>query len=246
MEELFNTIKCGNCKNVLDSPVILPCGDSICQKHTVESKEPILCYTCGIEHPIPAKGGFLPNKGLQGMINTKRAFLDFGDEHKQAKESCQHFDELLTKIDHLLKDPYNFTYEAIEYLKTVVQLKGEEMILKTTEKMNRIISKLEEYKVDCKDGFSQNQYVVKSENFVEQNKNARKELEKWLSTLNEIRFNEQEWTRIKIESQKTIESFEIKLAEFKIDIFPDRFTEFRGEIENEFGKFEIDPTFDKM
>jgi hypothetical protein len=244
MDKLFISIKCVNCSNVLDTPVILPCGDSICQKHTVEGKDPILCHSCEIEHPIPVKGGFPLNKALKEVINTKAASLDFGNEHKQAKESCQHFDELLIKIENFLKDPYEFSYEAISYFKNVVQLKGEEIILKTTEKMHKIISKLDEYNEYWKNGFSQNEYVIKSEKFVAEKENSQKELEKWLTTLNEIKFNEQEWKRIKSESEKAIERFENKLFTFKRDLFLERFVEFTNEIENAFEKFKIDSAFD--
>jgi hypothetical protein len=243
MNKLSLSVKCVNCHHILESPVFLPCGDSICKKHTVNCQGPILCHSCEIEHPIPTNGGFPISKAIAGVIDAQIACLDFGTEHKESKESCEHFDELLTKIDEILKSPYNFTFEAIGYLKNVVQIKGEEMILKINEKMDRMISKLEEYKIECKNGFSKSEYVVKSDNFVEEIGAARKDLEKWLTILDEIKFNEKEWIRIKNESNKSIELFEKKLVEFKTDLFPKRFGEFRDEIEKDFGKFEIDPSF---
>jgi hypothetical protein len=243
MDKLSNSIKCGNCKNVLESPVLLPCGDSICKKHTINFQEPILCYTCGIEHPIPAKTGFLPNKALAGIIDAKINDLDFGNDHKEAQLSCEQFDDILTKIDNFLNDPFNFTYEAIDFLKNVVQLKGEEMIFNINETMDRFISKLDEYKENCKKDFAKKDYVLKSEKFRVEKEKARKDLDVWLATLNEIKFNEQEWKRIKCESDKAIENYEKKLINFKSDLFPRRFEQFREEIEDEFGKFEIHPDF---
>jgi hypothetical protein len=244
MDKLSSAIKCGNCKHVLDSPVLLPCGDSICKKHTIESKEPILCYTCGVEHPIPANGGFLPNNGLSLMIEAQIASLNFGKEHKEAKQSCQNFQDLVTKIENFISDPYNFTYEAIEYLKNVVQLKGEEEMLKITQSMHRIINKLDEYKIECKKSFTNSENTSKIANFTVEKEKACKENEKWLAKLNELTIDWREYERIKSESEKAIESFEKKLMEIKVNFFPKRFDEFRVEIEKDFGSFDIDPLFD--
>jgi hypothetical protein len=120
MNMISNAIKCVVCKHVLTSPVLLPCGDSVCKKHTIDAKGPILCTTCDIEHQIPPNGGFLANKGLAEIIAAQIGNIDFGIEHRQAKYSCQHFDELLAQIEDILKDPYNFTYEAIGCLKNIV------------------------------------------------------------------------------------------------------------------------------
>lgn len=246
MDKLSVSTKCVNCKNVLDSPVLLPCGDSICKKHTLNCHASILCFLCDIEHPIPANGGFTPIKALAGVIDSRVTILDFGKEHKQAKQSCENFDDLLTKIERFLEDPYNFTYEPIDYLKNMVQLKGEEMILEINEKMHGIQSKLDDYKKECQKGFGKKKYVVKAENWRLEKNEAHEDLKKWMTKLNEIKFNENEWKRIRREIEKAIEIFENKLTDFKNYLFPKKFELFRAEIEKEFGKFEIDPAFDLM
>jgi hypothetical protein len=86
----------------------------------IGSNDPVLCHTCGVERPIPANGGFTPRNGLSLMINAQIASLNCGKEHK---ESCQNFEELISKIDNLINDPYNYTYEAIDYLKMWFSLK---------------------------------------------------------------------------------------------------------------------------
>jgi hypothetical protein len=47
----------------------------------------------------------------------------------------------------------------------VVQLKGEEEILSKNENMHRIISKLDEYKAECKNNFAKNEHLSKLETF---------------------------------------------------------------------------------
>jgi DNA repair exonuclease SbcCD ATPase subunit len=239
MEEISSSIKCGNCKNSLDTPVFLPCGDSICEKHTAESKETILCRTCGVEHAVPENVGFPLNKGLARIIKAQIAEIDFGDEHKEAKQSCENFDDLLTKIDVFLKDSYTLTYESIVQLKNVVQLKGEEEIVRIKKNMHRIIDDLDEYNNECKKSFKQSDYLKKLENFTQEKEEARQEMEKWLAKLNELKSDWREYERIKNESEKAIIRFENKL----IDFIPKRLEKFKHEIEKDFGEFEIDSPF---
>ena len=143
----------------------------------------------------------------------------------------------------MLNDPFIFTYNAIDFLKNTVQLKGEEMILNIKENMNRIISKLDQHKNECRYELKNGVFDIKLKKFIDEKEKTQTDLEKWLETLNEIKLNEQEWKKIKTESEKAIENFENKLIKFKIDLLPKKFEEFSVEIKKNFGKFEIDPTF---
>jgi hypothetical protein len=246
MEKISSSIKCGNCFNIFEFPVFLPCGDSICQKHTIDCQGSISCLQCGRDHELPASGtGFPLNKGLASLItDAQLAHLDFGIEHKEATRSCEHFDDILTKIEQLLNDPFMVAYETIEYLKSVVQLKGEEMIFRIHENMGRAMNVMDEYKNELKNSFSEVNFKIKSEMLRQENEMARNELKKWLVRLNEVRVDLQEWKRIKGDSEKAIAIFGSKLAEFKVELFPRRFDEFTVDIKKNFGPFEVDPKFD--
>lgn len=175
MDNLSEAIKCGNCHNFLELPIILPCGDSICKKHTLDCKESILCHTCGLEHPLPANSAsFVQVKALARVIDSRVGHLDFGNEHKEATKLCEQFDELLVKIEQIINDPFDFTYDVINALKSAVQLKGEEMIFKINENMQRIIGKLDEYKEECKRELSRNEVIVaKTNNLVSEKELGR-------------------------------------------------------------------------
>jgi hypothetical protein len=81
---------------------------------------------------------------------------------RRAKKSCEDFEDLLAQIELILRDPYNFTYELINNLKNEVQLKGEKAIFKINENMNRTISKLDEYNIECKNSFKESEYLGKA------------------------------------------------------------------------------------
>jgi hypothetical protein len=152
---------------------------------------------------------------------------------KRKNRANARLDELLTKIEQTLNDPYNFTYEVIDYFKNQVQQRGEEMIFKTQETMNQTMDKLDEYINECKKGLNK-KCEVKSKKLKGKKNKGGRELSKWLATLNEVKIDEDEWKRIKIESEKAIEIFEHELVEFKIDLFPESFLDLRNKIENEF------------
>jgi hypothetical protein len=246
MDKILNAVKCANCRNMLDSPVILPCGCSICHKHTHDpTSGSILCCFCGIEHQLESnRASFPANTALARIIKSQINALEFGEEHKTSKKSCTRLNDLINDFDCLLKDPFNFTYEAIEYLKNVAQLKVEQMKLKLDEELVIVIGKLDEFKSDCKTNLKSNEYLSKVGKFEERKETAREELKKWEATLNELKLNEPEWGRIKSECEKVIERVENELIKFKmVSLNSRRFEEHCGEVEKYFGKFEIDSRF---
>jgi hypothetical protein len=113
-----------------------------------------------------------------------------------------------------------------------------------TQNMHRIINKLDEYKAECKSKFAKSEYSSKLETFKLEKEKSRKENENRLAKLNELKVDWREYERIKSESEKAIKSFGIKLTQLKIDFLSKRFDEFRAEIENDFGFFDIDPVYD--
>jgi hypothetical protein len=104
--------------------VLLPCTDTICKKHVSNNgKNEIRCGKCGVEHRIP-KNGFPKLSFLEEIIKSEIANLDFDSAHKEAKKSCESFEEALKEFEVLLKDPYVFIHEKISELKNSFQLKG--------------------------------------------------------------------------------------------------------------------------
>lgn len=66
--------------------------------------------------------------------------------------------------------------------------------------MNRIFAKLDEYKEERKKSLKESEFLSKSEEFVLEKEASRSELNKWMAILNQIKFNENEWKRIRSES----------------------------------------------
>ena len=184
MDRIQTVIKCVCCKEILESPLLLPCSCNICKKHVLNQNNGIIiCEQCGIEHQIPTNG-FHANKALQVIIGTEIANLDFGNVHKEAKNSCESFENALNEIEVLLKDPYFYTHERITELKDSVQLKGEELKLIIDEEMNKIIDRLEDYQRQSKEYLLTNEFKEESKKLDNQLKIAQSNLDSWLESLN--------------------------------------------------------------
>ena len=184
MDRIRNAIKCVICHEILESPVILPCSDTICKKHVSNQRSDIIrCEKCGIEHKIP-NNGFTALPFLEVIIKSEIANLDLGSVHKEAKKSCESLEKALNEFQVLLNDPYFYTHERISELKNSVQLKGEELKLIIDEEMKKFIDRLEEYERKTREYLSSNEFKVESMNFNSQLKIAQSNLDSWLESLN--------------------------------------------------------------
>lgn len=212
MDKVQEAIKCAKCREVLSVPIILPCGHSICKKHTETDEEQILCEQCFIWHP---NKGFFENKALQKIIASHIASMDLGNVHKEAKSSCEKLRDVLDQIDLVLKDPNFCIYEKISGLKNRIILKNEEFKIKLEEVTQKLLNYVEKYDDDCKHYLNTENYKKTSETILQMKKNGGKKLEQCLSTLNELKFNESEWKQIQTETEQKCNEFKQKLNEFK-------------------------------
>jgi hypothetical protein len=165
---------------------------------------------------------------------------------KEAQEYCARLDEFLTKIEHTLNDPYNFTYEAIKALKDIVQLKGEEMKMEIDNKMNHFINKLDEYNDECKKSFELKEYLAKAEKFRLEKEEGRQMLAQYLSNLNNdlfVLYDNDQWLTCKNETKEALDRFENALDLFKQDLLLQKFNNHQKAIKEFFGYFEIDEQF---
>jgi hypothetical protein len=264
---ILDAIKCVNCQKLVETPVILPCTHSICEKHSNIKpndnnddedenlkNQTIFCNACGVEHSIPLKG-FTHNAALAQIVNARIDKIDLGEEHTSAKRMCEKLDDLITKCQQIVRDPTNFTYEAIYFLKNEALIKGETMklLLTTTRsiadvdaKIDRIMVLLDEFKEECKKSVHTRAFEVMWEDFGAEVEKARGDLGKWMAILNTVKLDSvREWTRIQRESKKMVGVLEYRFGVFKYKLLLEkRFAQIRGQVELEFGKVELDSAFE--
>ncbi len=97
---LVNELNCIKCKQRLDEPRILPCGETICDYCfiTIEVKNnKFKCFFCNEDHIMPEKG-FPINKRLLRILDLKSKEVYRSKEVKQLKENLKLY-SIQFKID---------------------------------------------------------------------------------------------------------------------------------------------------
>ena len=133
MDQVLNALKCVNCRDILSTPVILPCGHTICKYHTEVDDEQIICGECGSRH---LNKGFIVVQAVSKMIEVQLNNFDFGEQHKDASKSCDDLKTHLDKNDTMLNDLEYFIHESIEELKNRVMLRREQLKFQIDEIMS--------------------------------------------------------------------------------------------------------------
>lgn len=111
MSSLKATFECKICHCPLSECVILPCGETICRKHT-ESIDELLC-PCKQIHIVPING-FPLNKIVNSLIETNIQNMDMGEKFRAAEESCSKLENSLEFYKNLLHHPSKFVRKFYE------------------------------------------------------------------------------------------------------------------------------------
>ena len=170
LNEIFS---CNYCNFTLDSPVILPCSETICQMHVKEMKKKckkIKCFFCNKKHKIP-KGGFPNDKRMAKLIARKFHEMDLGEAHKRAVSSCKQLEQMIDKVENLKKDPENFIDEYFNKIINEIDLFREESKLKIDRCHESCFNEIQMLKKDClmslnKELTTQNQDTEKFESYL--------------------------------------------------------------------------------
>lgn len=225
MEIIQNSIKCFECKQTLTGPVLLPCGESICERHVREAKDgEMLCGGCGEKHTVPASG-FPRNKGLENIIKTQIDRLNLGAEHDQALKSCHRLNSILSEISLLRTDPNYFIDESIGDIRRHVESIRIELKMKIDAEADRLIGELNAYEASCRQstsGFSE-----RLDELEEAVREPREKLAEWFEQFKTIDLNETKWRAIKLETEKINDELEKRVSALKQTLLLNRFAEFR-------------------
>ena len=235
MERVIKALKCVECYEILESPVLLPCSHSICEKHVrADSKDSLKCGECGVDHQIPSKTGFPKNhaleeiisgcgtgcsnnQALEEIISSKLGSLDFGRAHIQIREHCDKLESLLVKIDCLKSDPMVYIYEEFDKLKNRVHIKTEELKLCVDQKAEQVLDMLKEYQAKCEGLLTDNKKLTEDRliNVDLFRNSVQSKLSLWQSLLNMVKINDNRWNTIQRENEKIIRNLEFSFNSLK-------------------------------
>ena len=135
------------CKLILDNPVTMPCGNSICKHHLEQfeqSNQKCNCFFCGEQHEIP-KNGFGVNIALLTIIQNCYELDPI------RSMIIKTFNELSQSVgEYVSLDPNVYIYDNFAEIRNKVDLHREESIKEIHERSDEIIRQLKEKEEQCK------------------------------------------------------------------------------------------------
>ena len=139
---LFN---CQLCHKVLEYPVSLPCGETVCRAHT-EQLSQAKCIFCSEIHKAP-KNRFPANKIVQNQLEMKvnkinQNFSQFNDYQKIIED----LNKKLKETESIRQDPEYFIDEYFGELIRQVDLRRETLIEDIHQYSSGLIQKIEKLK----------------------------------------------------------------------------------------------------
>jgi hypothetical protein len=148
MQVIDHAIRCSDCKYELQSPVILPCGESICEKHCKLESKHYTCVHCKVTHPIP-DNGFPMNKALEKILSTKIENIQLPTEYEEAFQAYTSLAKSIADFHLLKKDPCCLISADIGELKSEIDLLREQFKFNIDEHAKKVIEELDEFEKEC-------------------------------------------------------------------------------------------------
>ena len=232
-----DAIKCPTCMKILNLPVILPCGHTICKEHVdkaVENNETnIKCNICIESYVIPPNG-FVRNRALESLVEVlserekKKASFEesLGENLKEyyylATETCKSFEELFDEFKKIKNDPEMKINTVISEFRNKVDLRREDLKQKIDIKILELIERIDEFEKECKANASNVKSDCKLDETLDRLKNALNETKKSSVTFELV----EKWMKIADESKSAIKEIQSELLKFDESLFLNRLTSF--------------------
>jgi hypothetical protein len=142
---MFN---CNFCWKLLQDPVILPCGKTICKSHTNENSS-LNCTFCFESHSKPAKG-FPANDLIQEMLKMELNTLNINVcKSEECRKSIHDLKAIFKEIEVMQTDPEYYISEHFDELNRQVDLRRETLIIEIQQCSNKIIEEIAKAKSEC-------------------------------------------------------------------------------------------------
>ena len=206
-----------DCKLILDYPVTLPCGFTLCKEHLDEFDDKFTCWFCHQEHLVPPNG-FALN---QSIVKMMRNCSNIGSMQNKLDE----LNSLIEEYDNIKPDLYIYDYFADLIRK--VDLHREELIKEINEKSDEIIKQLKIKENDCKiNSFKLEKINMKNDN-----------LSKWKNQLRVSTIDQDTLNDLTLKINNNIQNIRDQIVKYKNELTLNKSINFiKFENSSNFGK----------
>lgn len=215
--ELEDLIRCEICKKTYESPVILPCLNTICENH-ISFGLKYDCVFCANTHVTP-EDGFPTDMKILKLIKMNNDYINinkinYGKINRNAKDSCKLLEDLLEQTQTLVGDPLYFIDSYFSRLKNEIDLKREEYVMLIETNHDHIIKEIEKFEKQCK-----HEAKEKSLNLFDLIKTSKAKLTKWNADLKIPDFDRDgNWKRIAIRAREESEKLKLIMVNFQDEL----------------------------
>jgi hypothetical protein len=214
MEVIQNTLACTYCLKTLQSPISLPCGETICKHHVNAEENVFFCGTCYKNHEIP-KEGFASNKIAEKMLETKINSLHFGEEYQKAVDAVKNIEELIKSCSLLQQDPEFEIDKVIGEIKSDIDLKREQLKTEIDMEAEKLIQRVIKYQNMCKEKAKKLDFKQMNETV----KSLEEEVEKSQKDLNLLQIDKEKWMNIKTSLETHFENLANHYLNIRSELF---------------------------
>ena len=125
-------LTCSHCHGVLSDPIVLPCGQTICQKHLAETNAvaSFNCRSCAQWHQMPPNGLLPDNVIVANMLQSAATIISRVDREcierrREAKEVCTQLRHRVNDMEKMTKSPSLFVNDYVDEEINKIDIKRE-------------------------------------------------------------------------------------------------------------------------
>jgi WD40 repeat protein len=210
-----------NCKLLIENPIILPCGFSICQEHLVSFNETFKCIFCEQEHIIP-EYGFTLNRNLVAIMKNHSHLSKL---HSETIAIFQNLNSLINEFDKFNGDDY--IYEFFLNLRNQVDLHREELINQIIIKSDELLLKLKQNEEKCKLNTARLDKISFNE--------TKGKMMEYKQKLRNPIINKDELNDLMVQLKEHSKSISKKIRKYELDLILNEFIVFKKSNDLSFG-----------
>ena len=245
MDTVLNEIHCSKCDKRIETPVVLPCGHSTCKKHTTitHTQTQVICPNPECQKAYPC-GEFPINHSLVNIIAAKIGSINFGEEHRQARENCREMEDKLKECEELLNNPKTFIQQDIESLKNRIDERGEFLKQSIDETIDNLKNDLLDYEGKCIENLKAKNFAKNYSDFESFYDALKSDVAEWKEILNDLEMDPEKVKTINEMSNRSIDLLQEKENNLRQSLMMNDFDKKVLIVEN-FENVQLDPIFEK-
>jgi len=196
---------CIVCNQKYVSPISLPCGETVCERHVKENRLlvedhkiqcPIMLCDEGI-HVIP-KGGFKANRHVEILLQEAK---EISEKHQMAKDSVNRLNSKIVDIEILIRDPEKHIYDYFQKVRNEIDIKAETMKKDIDDQRDEFLKKIKTFEQECKEKAKETERIQRIKDIIQ---SVESQVKEWNQQVNKLLLQNEEAVEITKKVDKQI------------------------------------------